>query len=78
MKKVNWVTNMCSEWRESRINPDVDYIYIDLDDVCTLAVDNLALALCRFMTEIRKLDGTEFLGKIMYEIILFIQFYLET
>ena len=30
------------------------------------------------VTEIRKLDGSEFPGKTLYEIVLCIQFYLET
>ena len=79
MKKIYWVTNMYYEWRESRnLLPNMEFIHADLDDVLTLAIENLSLALSRFMTEVCKLDGSEFPGKTMYEIVLCIQFYLET
>ena len=38
----------------------------------------LNASLCRFITEVNKVDGCDFLGKTLYEIILCIQFYLET
>ena len=79
MKNINWVTNMFNEWREVRnSNPEMEYMHADLDAVSTLTVKNLSYAICRFITEIRKPDGSEFPGKTMYEIVICIQFYLET
>ena len=70
MKKINWVTSMYNEWRENRnASPEFEYIEADLDYTDPLTIDNLSYALCHFMTEIHKLDGTEFPGKTMCEIV---------
>ena len=58
-KKIKWVTKMYSDWREAR-NSDHDHILVDLDDVSSLSIQNLSFALCRFITEIRKIEGTDF------------------
>ena len=79
MKKVNWVTKMFSEWHCARNQfPDMEHIFADLDNVFTLTVENLSYALCQFITEICKLDGSDFPGKTLYDIVICIQFYLET
>ena len=54
------------------------HIFADLDNVFTLTVENLSYALCQFITEICKLDGSDFPGKTLYDIVICIQFYLET
>ena len=35
-------------------------------------------ALCRFLTEVKKLDGSEFPARTMYDIVICLQFWLET
>ena len=77
-KKINWVVNMFSEWRQYRNSiPSMEFIYADLDDVCTLTVGNLCFAMTRFITEVRKLDGSTFPGKTVYDLVVCVQMHLE-
>ena len=34
--------------------------------------------MCRFLTEVKKMDGTNFPGKTLYDIVVCVQFHLET
>ena len=79
MKKVKWAKGVFQEWRYHRnLSPDFSDIHCDLDDLSTISVQNLNFALCHFITEVKKLDGEDFPPKTLYEIIVCIQFYLET
>ena len=49
----------------------------DLKDKATISVESLKFAQCYFITEVKKLDGTDFPGKTLYYIIVCIQFLLE-
>ena len=77
MKKIQWVTKMYRDWRQYRHNSGFDYIGCDLDDVNTITQDSLIFAVCRFVTEIKKIDGSDFPGKTLYDIIVCLQFQLE-
>ena len=79
MKKVTWVRRMFSQWRIQR-NEDVpqEVILCDLDDHETITEDNLVFAMCRFIREIKKISGEQFPGKTLYEIIMCMQFHLES
>ena len=79
MKKVKWVTKMYREWRNYRHTlPNMQFIQCDLDDKNTITKDTLIFAMCRFITEVKKVDGSDFPGKTLYEIVICVQFHLET
>ena len=50
----------------------------DLSHVSTINVNLLSFTLCRFLTEVKKLDGSQFSPKTLYDILMCIQFFLET
>ena len=77
MKKVKWVRNMYVTLRNHRNTSGVEQIVCDLEKKETFSETDLAYALCRFITEVKKLDGTEFPGKTLYDIVICVQFYLE-
>lgn len=78
-KKICWVLTMFEEWRKYRNNiPGYDAIDLDLINVSTIMKPNLVYALTRFLTEVKKMDGTDFPPKTLYEILISIQFHLET
>ena len=71
-KNINWVLKMYREWRDNS-NSDIPNIYCDLEDVSTLAQDNLLYALCRFVCKVgKKKDGAKFPPKTLRYIILMI------
>ena len=49
-----------------------------MDDHETITEENLVFALYRFIREIKKLNGEQFPGKTLYEIIMCVQFHLES
>ena len=79
MKKINWVVTMFSEWRAYRNSFGMmEVITCDLREISTITKDSLCFALPRFITEVRKLDGSLFPGKTLYDIVVCIQMHLET
>ena len=79
MKKVKWAKNMYCDWRNYRNSRnDLESSECDLDDINTLTKEQLNRALCRFITEVRKVDGLEYPSRTLYDIIICVQFWLET
>ena len=80
LKKIKWVRKMFAEWREvcNFEHCHDDYINCDLEDMSTITVDSLVSGMRRFITEIRKMDGNDFPPKTLYQIVLCVQFHLET
>ena len=79
MKKVRWVTKMYREWRNYRhSNSQLQRILCDLDDMSTINEEFLTFSVCQFFTEVKKMDGSDFPGKTLYDIIICVQFHLET
>ena len=77
-KKIAWVTKMYCDWRIHREeDPNLESIDCDLDNIDTITIDSLNEAVCRFLTEVKKLDGSDFPGKMLYDIAICIQFHLE-
>ena len=79
-KKITWVVKMYTDWRDFR-NYQVDPqnpIWCDLNVKESINAQDLCFALTRFITEVRKVDGTMFPGKTLYEIIVCVQMHLET
>ena len=79
MKKVHWARRMYSDWRFFRNSQeDLRSFECDLDNVITVTKSNLNEALCRFITEVKKVDGSEFPSRTLYDIVICLQFWLET
>ena len=78
MKKVKWVLKMFREWRSYRHSNGYEYIPCDLDHKSTISEESLIFAMSRFITEVKKVDGSDFPGKTLYEIVICVQFHLET
>ena len=79
MKKVKWVTKMYREWRNYRNSqPHLDKISCDLDHQEMISKDSLMFALSRFLTEVKKVDGSKFPSRTLYDILICVQFHLET
>ena len=79
LKKVKWVTKMYRDWRNFReSDPNLESIKCDLDDVRTITEENANYALVRFLTEVKKLDGSDFPGRTLYDILVCVQFHFET
>ena len=53
-------------------------ITCDLENVTTITKESLKYALCCFITEVKKLDGNKFPPCTLYDLVICIQFYLET
>ena len=68
---------MYHEWRGHWNAIGLEYIGCDLEDRATVTGQSLTFALCRFITEVKKIDGTDFPGKTLYHIIVCMQFHLE-
>ena len=78
-KKVNYVWKMYSQWRIQRNDSGLyELITCDLDDHETINEHDFTSSMCRFITEIKKVNGEQFPAKTLYEIVLCVQFYLES
>ena len=77
MRKVRWATKIYCDWRVYRHSLGLERIECDLDEWSSITATSLKSALCCFITEVKKVDGTEFPGKTLYDIVICIQFHLE-
>ena len=78
-KKIRWVLKMFHEWRSYwNSTPDLKHIDCDLDDKSSISMESVIFAVPRFITEVKKLDGSNFPGKTLYDIVICIQFHLES
>ena len=77
-KKIKWAVKMYHDWRSFRHENGFENIACDLDEKDTITYENLVFALVRFLTEVKKVDGSDFPGKTLYEILICLQFHLET
>ena len=68
---------MYHEWRAHCHCLGLERIPCDLDDRAMISATSLHHGLCRFITEVKKLNGEEFPGKTPYNILVCIQFHLE-
>ena len=68
---------MYREWRSYRHLNGLEYIECDLEDKATITAETLKFALVRFVTEVKKLNGDDFPGKMLYHIVVCVQFHLE-
>ena len=69
---------MYHEWRITCNVTGIDLIECDLEDVSTISVKSFIFGVKRFITEICKLDGSDFPAKTLYQIVVCLQFHLES
>ena len=70
---------MFKDWRNYRnANEHLSNVYCDLENESTISVESLNVAMCPFITEVKKLDGTNFPGKTLYDIVICVQFHIES
>ena len=77
LKKVRWVRKMYHEGRSYRHSLGLEYITCDLEDRTTITATSLVFALCHFIMEVKKVDGSDFPAKSLYDIVICMQFHLE-
>ena len=78
-KKIRWVVKMFCEWRLQRnVKESDNNVSCDLDNISTVTKENIVSDMCRFLTEIKKRNGADFPGKTLYDIVICVQFHLET
>ena len=79
-QKIKWICKIFWEWRNfcNETNTSGELIMCDLEDVDSISIDSLNFGLVRFLTEIKKINGDEYPAKTMYEILICVQFHLET
>ena len=58
-EKVNWVVSVFSEWRYYHSNY-YDCVLMDLQDLGSFDKNELCGSMCSFITEVKKLDGSNF------------------
>ena len=63
---------------EEVVYADGETIMCDLDDHETITEENLVYAMSRFIREITKLNGEQYPAKTLYEIMMCVQFHLES
>ena len=77
-KKLHWAVNMYEEWCVQRNkHPDYAPIHASMFNISTITKLNLSYGLCSFLSEVCKVNGEEFPGKTLYEILISLQIYLE-
>ena len=54
------------------------HIFVDLDDIPSLTKRSLSYGMCRFITEIKKLNRGDFPPKTIYEMVVCVQMFLES
>ena len=79
MKKIKWVVKMFHEWRIYRENSaGLEKMECNLDDKSSITKENVVFAMSQFLTEVKKVDGSDFPGKTLYDTVICMQFHLET
>ena len=79
MKKVHWVRRMFTDWRQYRnSSPSLESVQSDINEFQSLKQDQFCKDVCKFLTEVKKVDGSEFPARTMYDIVICLQFWLES
>ena len=81
LAKVKSGVKAYQEWRLFRMSKDETYDEVifnaNLDDLGNLTKEALCYALCRFVPEVTKVEGGDYPGKTLYEMIIAIQKHLR-
>ncbi len=79
-RKMNWALRLYNQWRVFRIeaiNCDEAIILTDLHYLTKIIERNFIFSMTRFITEIQKLNGQEYLLCTIYQMMICVQMYLE-
>ncbi len=79
--KIGWAVSLYHDWRRARIDSGElnDIFQIINSDVDEPGLDklNLSTALCAFLSDVKRADGSEYPGKTLYSLLIMIQLHLE-
>ena len=79
--KMMWGVNTYNEWREHCLIDnnmfDVRILESDLNNVELLQVEAFQFAMCKFIVEVSKVDGSEYPGKTLYHLVVSVQKYIN-
>ncbi len=78
-RKILWAVDLFHQWRFSRLAQNycqAEILHGDVDSL-NISKGDLCYALCAFLNEVKRKDGSEFPGKGLYNLLIMIQFYLE-
>ena len=79
-RKIKWAVNLYCQWRVNRIAKPFcpnQIINANLDFLVHVTQVDLAYSLCRFIREVKKLDGSDYPPNTLREMIVMIQMYLQ-
>ena len=79
-KKIKWAVGMYDEWRLNRMKEiycPQEIVKCDLSLISEFSQTDLSFALSRFITEIKKLDNTDYPPNTLREIIVMVQMHLH-
>ena len=79
-KKIKWCLGMYDQWRNNRLlDPYVanEIKRANLSSLFTFSAGDLEYALCRFVREVKKIDGSDFPPNTVRELVIMVQMYLN-
>ena len=78
---MQWGVRAYKEWRDQKLTDyigfDVKILEVDISTPTLLTKENLIHALCIFISEVTKINGEDYQGKTLYEMITSTQKYLH-
>ncbi len=80
-RKVAWAAQMYLDWRTFHLKnklADCHIVLADLDTLTKLDKVSLSYSLSNFILEVKKKDGSDFPPQTLYQIVISLQFFLET
>ena len=79
--KMMWGVNTYREWRNHVLSRyetfDVRILEANIDKVACLSAETFMFAMCKFVAEVTKQDGSEYPGKTLYHLVISVQKYLN-
>ena len=79
--KMLWGFKAYQDWRQSRINGceqlDIKIFDANLENLSTVTKENLKHSLSVFIAEVKKVNGDDFPGQTLYQLVVSIQHYLN-
>ena len=68
---------MYNDWRHYRNKtPSLENVQCDIEDIPSLTQESLKSAVCKFITEVKRLDGQDYPARTMYNFVICLQFWL--
>ena len=77
--KIKWAVKLFKDWQASRniralhSGSQLSPIIVQLEE---MSVDEINYSVCRFITEVRKLDGSDYPGDTLHTLVIMLQLYL--